>query len=65
MVLSHRQLAVEHGFSTNKGLLIENLSEKSLINQHIVVDFMKFNDYKPFNIPLTNDLIRSVRDAHC
>ena len=25
---------------------------------------MKSNDYKPFNIPLTNELIRSVTDAH-
>ena len=26
---------------------------------------MKSIDCKPFNIPLTNELIRSVRDAHC
>ena len=64
MVLWHGQSAVERDFSTNKSLLIENLSEKSLINQHIVVDYMKSNDYKPFNIPLTNELVRSVRDAH-
>ena len=25
---------------------------------------MKSNDYKPFNIPLINELIGSVRDAH-
>ena len=60
VVLSHGQLVVERGFSTNKSLLIENLSEKSLINQRIVVDYMKSNDYKPFNIPLTNELFRSV-----
>ena len=64
MVLSYGQLGVECGFSINKSLLIENLSEKSLINQCIVVDCMKSNDYKPFNIPLTNELIRSARDAH-
>ena len=64
MVLSDGQWALEHGFSTNKSLLIENLSENSHINQRIVVDYMKSNDYKPFNIPLANELIRSVRDAH-
>ena len=64
IVLSHGQSAVERGFSTNKSLLIENLSEKRLINQRIVVDYMKSNDYKPFNIPLTNELIRSVTDTH-
>ena len=26
---------------------------------------MKSNDYKPFNIPLANELIRIVRDARC
>ena len=59
MVLSH----VERGFSTNKILLIENLSEKRLINQRIVVGYMISNDYKPFKIPLTNEFIRSARDA--
>ena len=59
MVLSH----VERGFSTNKILLIEDLSEKSLINQRIVVDYMISNDYKPFSISLTNEFITSVRDA--
>ena len=59
MVLSH----VERGFSTNKILLIENLSEKRLINQRIVVGYMISNDYKPFSIPLTNEFIRSARDA--
>ena len=59
MVLSHGQSAVECGFSTNKSLLIENISEKSLISQHIV-DYMKSNDYKLFKNPLTNELIRML-----
>ena len=59
MVLSH----VERGFSTNKILLIENLNEKVLMNQRIVVDYMISNDYKPFSIPLTNEFIRRARDA--
>ena len=59
MVLSHGQSAVECGFSTNNSLLIENISEKSLISQHIV-DYMKSNDYKLFKNPLTNELIRML-----
>ena len=35
-------------------LLIENLSEKSLINQRIVVDYMKSSDYKPLRNKLIN-----------
>ena len=45
MVLSDGQWAFERGFSTNKSLLIENLNENSHINQRIVVDLMKSNDY--------------------
>ena len=36
MILSHRQWTGERGFSINKSLLIENLSEKSFTNQRIV-----------------------------
>ena len=35
-------------------LLIENLSENSLINQRIVVDYMKSSDYKPLRNKLIN-----------
>ena len=28
------------------------------------MDYIKSSGYKPFNIPLTNEVIRSVRDAH-
>lgn len=40
-VLSHGNAAVEGGFSVNKSLLIENLSEKSLVAQRTVIDGMK------------------------
>ena len=45
MVLSDGQWAFERGFGTNESLLIENLNENSHINQCIVVDLMKSNDY--------------------
>ena len=64
MILSHKQSAIELGFSTNKTILIKNITEKSLITQRIVVDYMKYNNYKSCNIPLTNELTRSVRDAY-
>ena len=44
--------------------MTENLGEKSLINPLIVMDYMKSNNYKPFNILLTNKYIRRVGDAH-
>ena len=45
-------------------ILDNNTHVINLINQRIVVDYMKSNDYKLFNITLTNELIMSVRDAH-
>ena len=40
MLLSHGQSASERGFSANKNLLVENLQEKSIECQRIVVDYM-------------------------
>jgi hypothetical protein len=39
--LSHGNAAVEGGFSVNKSLLVENLSEKSLVSQRKVIDGTK------------------------
>ena len=42
LTLSHGQASVERGFSINKSLLVENLSETSLISQKIVLDHLRF-----------------------
>ena len=48
MVLSHGQSALERGFSTNKNLLVENLQEKSIECQRIVVDYMRSNGFQAY-----------------
>ena len=61
---SHGKSAVKCSFSINKNLLVQNISEQILISQSILTDLMKSNDYKPVNIPLSNELIISLRNPY-
>ena len=46
LTLSHGQASVEQGFSINKSLLVENLSETSLISQRIVLGQLRSKHFK-------------------
>lgn len=59
LILFHGQAAVESGFSINKDLLMENMHEKSVIGLRIVHDAV--NTFGVLGIPITNDMIESVR----
>ena len=62
--LSHGQAAVERGFSVNKEFLVENLQQTSFISQRLICDYVS-NFFKPiFEIPLTNEMLKSCRLAH-
>ena len=63
LTLSHEQADVERGFSLNDKLLVENMQEQSLISQRIVKDHMLSSGYKPHNIPISRDLIKSVDNS--
>ena len=63
LTLSHGQADVERGFSLNDKLLVENMQEQSLISQRIVKDHMLPSGYKPHNIPISRDLIKSVDNS--
>ena len=63
LTLSHGQASVEHDFSVNKYLLVENLSAKSLISQRIVYDHMNFHNLTPENFIINPALHKSVRNA--
>ena len=64
MVLSHGQSASERGFSANKNLLVENLQEKSIECQRIVVDYMRSNGFQSYEVPITQKLIKCVKESH-
>ena len=62
--LSHVQTSVERGFSVNKELLVENLTEESIESQRMVYDHIRSADKLITEIPITNDLIKSCILAH-
>lgn len=58
LVLFHENAAVERSFSYNKNFLVENLSEKSLIAQRSVHDFILNNNNGDIkNIEITKEMI--------
>ena len=63
-VLSHGQGSIERGFNINKDILIENLSQESLIGQRIMYDHIKSFDGKLHNFPITREMILSCKMAY-
>ena len=64
LFLSHGQTSVERGFSYNKDLLVPNLSQRSLIAQHIIRDYMIRNcndsNDSPINYETSEELLASA-----
>ena len=61
--LSHGQSSIERGFKTNKEFEVENLSESSLISLCVINDHMRSKCVNAANIPLTRELIVTVRST--
>ena len=58
------QAVAECGFSLSKQLVVENMSDTSLITQWFTKDHMLLNDYHPHDMPIAKDLIGSVRNSN-
>lgn len=61
-IISHGNASVEGGFSINKSLLVENLTQESLIAQRTIYDYLKTID-GPQNHITSNSLLVCVRSA--
>ena len=64
MTLFHGQGNAERGFSLNKQLVVENMSETSLIAQRFVKDHILLNDYHLHDMPIAKEQIRSVINSN-
>ena len=62
--VSHRQAAVERGFSVNKELLVGNFQQLSLVSQRIVNDYVTDFGKSIIKVPLTSALLKSSQLAH-
>ena len=63
LVLSHGQAAVEHGFSLNDKLLVENMKPESLIAQRCIKDFMLANNYSAHTVLITKKLMDNIKSS--
>ena len=61
LTMFHGQADVERGFSVNRNLIIENMSDESLTAERFVKDQMKCKEYKPHNMPIPKELLQSVK----
>ena len=62
LLLSHGQATVERGFSTNKEVLEQNLSERNLMAKRVIKDFIKHVGGIQ-NIEVTKELLQSAQSA--
>ena len=63
LVLSHWNAEVERGFSINKNLIRDNLSEESLIAQRLVHQAVPTNGRKFLDVEIDKQMIADVRMA--
>ena len=64
LVLCHCQSGIEHGFSVNKDLLVENLGEQSLIRQCLVYNYFTSLDTNIYKYVIPNNLVKSCKLAY-
>ena len=63
-VLSHGQASVERGFSLNKGVLNDNMTELSIISRRVVKDHLRILKVGASEVTITPSLIKSVAPPH-
>ena len=59
----HGQALVGRGFSISKAVVKVNTTEESIASKKLVRDYMIENKLQPHNVPISNQLIRSVSCA--
>ena len=57
------QALVGRGFSISKAVFKVNTTEESIASKKLVRDYMIENKLQPHNVPISNQLIRSVSCA--
>ena len=61
--LSHGQSSIERGFSLNKSVLADNISNKSIVSRRSIKDHMLSNYLKPHTIIITNKLLLDMKSS--
>jgi len=64
LTLSHGNASVEGGFSINKELLIDNMTEDTIVSQRVVFDAIRSANMAVNKVEVTSKMIASVKQAH-
>ena len=64
MILSLGNAGVESGFSANEEMVVENMSESSLVAQRMVFDDV-MNEGGISNVDVNRNNLKFVNNAHC
>jgi len=62
LTLSHRQVTVERGFSSNKEVMVENLAQHSLVAQRVICDHVR-SVGGVLNVAFSKELLLSAAGA--
>ena len=63
MILSHGNAFVESGFSANEEMLVENMSEGSLVAPRMVFDGV-MNEADISNVDVNREMLKFINNAH-
>ena len=63
LLISHGQASVERGFSVNKEVMVDNLSQRSLIAQRVIHDHVRTQG-GILNVSITKELLLSAGSAY-
>jgi hypothetical protein len=63
LMLSHGNAAVEGGFSVNKELLIDNMTEETVVAQRVVFDAIRIVGMDVKKVEIAKQMLTSVRHA--
>ena len=64
LTLSYGNASVEGGFSINKELLIDNMTEDTIVSQRVVFDVICSANMAVNKVEVTSKMIASVKQAH-
>ena len=62
-VLTHGQASVEHGFSINKSMFENNITEAYVMSHRLIKDYLSSNQLKPKDVKIAQGMVLSVKSA--
>ena len=64
MMLFRGQSEVERSFSINENALVNNMQMEIIVAQRKVNEYMRKNNFQPYNMPVSNVLLQNAKQAH-